>query len=729
MKFKFPGINYNHIYTPWSSQARLHRANRSQGTTTPMGAAAPLANAPRPLQPPQGKTRRWLGLLYSTTKLPSAGTTTATHANTAARYTAPAENGAPSTSATSPISTTVQATSAGPIAHANVIVRREMDSSSEAPGRSETGRDQHQANEPSLHPNPLPIPSSPVANRPSSPVGNTSSNQNVEGSRAETENSVDNSMALRSRRNSGGSMHATQAEVQPLRIPITDLVRLCRQVTEERPREIIRVDEQRTQVPSRLPPDTRPPAIGSIQSSAVAGSSAKAADAVGIASFVSPGDGANERFASVVVQMETNGGKGLGVAFPPGSESVFSLGSDAIDRGLHPGMSVFVEVDRADKPYVRIPAAYPANISGLEHVAPLLPSLRAQRAVRTWKQSSTSSQMHPASQAEALPAKAATSGQPLWTPQSFRDESAKHDWCTDLNDAQSAALVEFMNRAHVASLDDVGSALPTALFGSHRLAFEATCAVYASGVGDITECDDEGNNCLHTMVRVHDPVAVQSAWADLEARQGVPPLEAHERFAEAIRLGADPFAKNNAGESAFDLALEQGCLEDLLRGMSEALPPQEVGRALAWKSSKRRNILSVMAGVNGEGLAEVRKLVARKVCKDFPPKLAFEIAPNQQAAWEVLQQKVDADWAHQLDTRQVAAVARFMKEAHLESASASEVADDLPRALATGFRPAFEAARAVYASGVCDVNDRNEDGHSCLHDLSLEQKAAASSWG
>ncbi|HEX6708025.1 MAG TPA: hypothetical protein VF169_25020 [Albitalea sp.] len=186
---------------------------------------------------------------------------------------------------------------------------------------------------------------------------------------------------------------------------------------------------------------------------------------------------------------------------------------------------------------------------------------------------------------------------------------------------------------------------------------------------------------------------------------------------------------NNAGQSVIDLASSEGCLDDLLRGMSESLPPQEVDRALAWKDSKQRNILSAMASASGDGLAAVRQLVARKACGDFQPKLTFQIAPEQQQTWEALQSKVSADWDHQLDTRQVAAVARFMKEARLKHASASEVADALPLALASGLRPAFEAARAVYASGVCDINDRNEDGHTCLHDLSLEQKASASVWG
>ncbi|HEX6708026.1 MAG TPA: hypothetical protein VF169_25025 [Albitalea sp.] len=284
--------------------------------------------------------------------------------------------------------------------------------------------------------------------------------------------------------------------------------RLRAQIHTEQSPESVRFRDQRNQILSNLPSGATPPSIGPFglaQSSAASSTSTGSVSLIGTS--VQPSDVGQTQFTSIVAEKSTALGKELGIVFPPGSQNVFSV-DGSVGKLLSLGQSVTVELDKADKPYVRIPAA--AEMSGLEHVVPLVPALQAQRALRTWMQS------HPDRQAQTR-GKTQTSGQPSWTPESFGKEAAKHEWCRDLDDAQSGALMEFMNRARVWSFDEVGSALQSALFGgSQRPPFEAACAVYASGVGEIDEQDDEGNTCLHTMVRVHDPDAARSAWANME---------------------------------------------------------------------------------------------------------------------------------------------------------------------------------------------------------------------
>ncbi|RJF92309.1 hypothetical protein [Noviherbaspirillum saxi] len=297
-----------------------------------------------------------------------------------------------------------------------------------------------------------------------------------------------------------------------------------------------------------------------------------------------------------------------------------------------------------------------------------------------------------------------------------------------MSEEQVNVLVDFMNIAIVKKMDEFGEALPIAMFGGRRRAFEAACAVYQSDIGNINEPinepHSEGRTCLHEMAQNMPEI---SQWPETDSSTGaiLPPVSLKERFERAFTLGADPLVVAKNGQTPIDVAAQHGSLAKFVHAMGEMTSAINIDRMLEWTNDQGQNILSVAARYEYDAMAEIRKIVAHKFCGNLRPQQFLAKGQSSLSAQEseTLKLEIEQNWGEPLDDRQLAALTHYMNVAKKTSASRHDVIDALPVSLAGGHRAEFIAAYEVYAAGIGDINARNDDGHTPLHQLALHQNA------
>ncbi|RJF92140.1 hypothetical protein D3871_26215 [Noviherbaspirillum saxi] len=208
---------------------------------------------------------------------------------------------------------------------------------------------------------------------------------------------------------------------------------------------------------------------------------------------------------------------------------------------------------------------------------PASSSLVDSRPMSNSRQSSRLSNTSQGSRQERL-----ASAEVKWSRDNVQVATNGQEWRSEtgdtMNEEQIDVLVDFMNIVRVDDVDELGVALPLALCYGRRRAFDAACAVYEAGIGDITEENAEGKTCLHMMAENLPDISPQ--WAEIDPSTGVavPPVSLAERFERAFMLGADPFQAAGNGQSPIDNASDNGCLE-LLEQTMKRLTSEAV---LAW---------------------------------------------------------------------------------------------------------------------------------------------------
>ncbi|HEX6708018.1 MAG TPA: hypothetical protein VF169_24985 [Albitalea sp.] len=123
-----------------------------------------------------------------------------------------------------------------------------------------------------------------------------------------------------------------------------------------------------------------------------------------------------------------------------------------------------------------------------------------------------------------------------------------------------------------------------------------------------------------------------------------------------------------------------------------------------WKDEQGRNALSIVAGEGADALAEFRRILAANLIGNFGTQVAQEVQPSPEGL-ESLEAKARGFGHGEWTEAQVDAVARFMEVKGLHDArGADDVLKALLMAMCWGSRTAFDAASAVYASGIGDIN-------------------------